>query len=30
MQPDLDDLGGAKQLALHRIRVAKDNCKLLK
>lgn len=25
MQPDLDDLGGAKQLALHRIRVAKDD-----
>ena len=25
MQPDLDDLGGAKELALHRINVAKDD-----
>lgn len=25
MQPDLDDMGGAKELALHRISVARDD-----
>lgn len=25
MQPDLDDIGGARELAMHRIDVAKDD-----
>ena len=25
MQPDLDDIGGAKELAMHRLEVAKDD-----
>lgn len=27
MQPDLDDIGGAKELALHRINIARDDLK---
>lgn len=30
MQPDLDDIGGAKELALHRINVAKDDLEAAK